>query len=110
MKSLSLIVAMSVLLGSVVFVMAQTESKEVLSAEPAVTLKDALSLAEQYVAKEKIDVSLHYLESIRLVPIPDNPKGEKQWLATWILKTPSDGGQVFIHVKMDKSVSKTGGL
>jgi hypothetical protein len=48
--------------------------------------------------------------SIRLVHITDNPKGERQWSVTWTLKTPSDGGQVFIHVKMDKSVSMNRGL
>ena len=100
----------SVLLASAVVVLAQTPAKENLSAKPAVTLKEALSLAEQYVAKEKTDISRHFMESIRLVHITDNPKGERQWIVTWTLKTPSDGGQVFIHVKMDRSVSMTGGL
>lgn len=100
----------SVLFASAVVVLAQTPSKEVLNAEPAVTLKEALSLAEQHVAKEKINVSRHFLESIRLVHITDNPKGDRQWIVTWALKIPSDGGQVFIRVKMDKSVSMTGGL
>jgi len=99
-----------VLLASAVVVLAQTPAKETLSLAPAVTLQEALSLAEQYVEKQKIDTSRHFLESIRLVYIPDNPKGEKQWVVTWTLKTPSDGGQIFILVKMDKSLSKSGGL
>jgi len=73
---------------------------------PSVTLKEALGLAEQYVAKENIDVSNRFLESIRLIPTKEG----QAWVVTWCLKTPSDGGQVFITVKMDKSLSMIGGL
>jgi hypothetical protein len=102
---------LSALVAGAFFVLAEsTPTKSILTTEPAVTLKEALSLAERYVAEKTINVSGHFVESVRLVCIPDNPKGERQWIITWALKTPSDGGQVFIHVKMDKSVSMTRGL
>lgn len=99
------------MVGGTVAVVAQqaNDNHATLAAEPALTLKQALSLAEEYVTAKKIDVSRHFMESVRLVHITDHPKGERQWIVTWVLKTPSDGGQIFIQVKMDRTVSMTGG-
>jgi|GEM_PF-1237222 len=96
--------------GSLLICATQNLFASSLTGEPPVSLKKALALAEQYVAKEKIDVSAHFMESVRLVHITDNPKGKRLWIVTWTLKKPSDGGQVFINVEMDKTVSMIGGM
>ena len=104
-------IMLSVLAAGVLAALAQTTAPQPATInEPAVSLKEALSLAEQYVTEKKVDTSKHFMESVRLVYIRDNPKGMRQWIVTWVLKTPSDGGQIFIHVDLDKSVSMTGGL
>jgi len=75
---------------------------------PPVTLQQALDLAEGYIKKRGIDLSKHYLNSVRLTH-NKNYKDGRAWIVTWELIVPSDGGQYFITVQMDKSVSHGGG-
>lgn len=104
-------IILTVFAAGLLAALAQTTAPQpVLTNEPAVSLKEALALAEQYVAETKVDTSKHFMESVRLVYIRDNPKGIRQWIVTWALKTPSDGGQIFIHVDLDKTVTMTRGL
>ena len=98
------------LLTATLLSIAETPHTAITStAEPAVSLKDALRLAEQYVADKPITVTTHYLESITLVPRTGSGAFRKLWLVTWAPKTPSDGGPIFVWVEMDKSVTMTGG-
>ena len=100
-------VMIGVFAAGVVAAQGQTATPEpTMTSEPVVSLKEALSLADQYVLEKKVDVSRHFMESVRLVYV----RGVRQWIVTWQLKEPSDGGQVFIHVYLDKSVSMIEGL
>jgi len=108
MKTRPLFVICATLICGVLAVLAQTDKSQV-PMEPVVSLKSALSLAEQYISDNTIDVSAHFMESIRLVTITDNPQSERQWVVTWVLKTPSRGGEIFVNVKMDKSCSMNRG-
>jgi hypothetical protein len=69
----------------------------------------AKALAEDYVRAQKIDVSQHRLGTVRLVPHSPWMKGQ-HWIVTWELKQPSDGGQIFAVVGLDKKVRVVGGL
>lgn len=104
-------IMLSLLAAGALAALAQTTALQPMDVnEPAISLKEALSLAEHYVAEQKVDTSKHFMESVRLVYTRDNPKGGRKWIVTWALKTPSDGGQIFINVDLDKSVSVTRGL
>lgn len=84
--------------------------KETLSLpdEPSLTLPEALTFAQEYIEKNKIDTSKHYLDNIRLVQ--NSPwMVNKHWIITWRLKIPSDGGEIFIIVGMDKKIKIIGG-
>jgi hypothetical protein len=70
------------------------------AAAPALSLKEAVRVAEDFVTTEKIDVSRHYLASIRIVT--DN--SQAYWDAQWMPKdTQIKGGWFIIRVQMDKS-------
>lgn len=85
----------------------QTDSS--ISLVPTVGLEEALALAKKYIKDNKIDISRHYLDNIRLVYKSPWMEGE-HWILTWRLKKLSDGGEVFIIVGMDKQIRYIGGL
>lgn len=93
-------------------VSAQESTKEQIdssiSEEPSLKLPEALSLAQQYIKENNIDVSKHYLDNIRSVFDSPWMKG-KHWILTWRLKKLSDGGEIFIIVGMNKQIKLTGG-
>ena len=87
------------------------ESAQAMQYEPQISLQEALALAEQYVSANKIDTSQHFIESIRLVHITETPQEERRWIVTWALKKErTDGGQIFVTVKMDRTVSMIRGM
>jgi hypothetical protein len=69
----------------------------------------AKALAEDHLRRQKADLSQHRLGTVRLVPSSPWMKGQ-HWIVTWELKQPSDGGQIFVLVGMDKKVRVVGGL
>ncbi len=70
---------------------------------PEIAIDEALDIAKTYVQKHKIDVSESYIDSVQLNLNPQSKKG-KYWEVTWQLNKFAKGGQVFLHVHMNKSV------
>jgi hypothetical protein len=69
---------------------------------PPVSLKDAVRLAEEYVAEKKIDVSQHYLASVR---VQSDARGRLHWDAQWMHTDRGlKGGWFMVRVQMDKTV------
>lgn len=107
MKSIS--VLMILLIAGMTFnisdIFAQETKNEQIefSMEPSLILPEVLTLAQDYIKKNNIDISKHYLENIRLLFDSQWMKG-KHWLITWRLKTLSDGGEIFVFVGMDKKI------
>ena len=71
--------------------------------KPSISLEQAIVLAKTYVNEHKIDISKHYLDSVKLEL---NPRGDRGpfWLIIWELNAFTKGGQVIVHVYMDKQV------
>ena len=70
---------------------------------PPVLLKDAVRVAEDYVAERKIDASRHYLASIRIQP---DAQGRLYWDAQWMHTDKGlKGGWFIVRVQMDKTVA-----
>jgi hypothetical protein len=70
---------------------------------PPVSLKDAVRLAEDYIAQKKIDVSRHYLASVR---IESDTRGRLHWDAQWMHTDRAlKGGWFIIRVEMDKTTA-----
>jgi len=69
---------------------------------------EAQALAERHLRQESRDLSKHHLGTMRLVP-SSSFMASQHWMITWELKTPSDGGQIFVLVDMDKRVKVVGG-
>ena len=71
--------------------------------------KEAQAIAERYVRQKGVDLSAHNLASVRF--LRTSPWAKKpQWIVTWELKVPADGGQVFAIVTPDKQVRIVRGL
>ena len=71
--------------------------------KPSLMLPEALTLAQNYIKENNIDISKHYLDNIRLLFDSQWMKG-KHWIITWRLKILSDGGEIFIFVGIDKKI------
>ena len=81
---------------------------------PAMTIPEALQIAERYVADQKLDISKHFISSVRYhesgaltqTYISRGPC----WQVTYELMQYADGGQYFILVYMDRKVGHIRGL
>ena len=69
---------------------------------------EAQAIAERHLRQKGRDLSKHHLGTMRVVPSSSWMAGQ-HWVITWELKTPSDGGQIFMLVDMDKRVKVMGG-
>jgi hypothetical protein len=69
---------------------------------PPLSLKDAIRVAEEYITVKKIDVSHHYLASVR---VESDKRGQLHWDAQWTLTDRAKGGWFIIRVEMDKSAA-----
>ncbi len=70
---------------------------------PPVSLKEAVHVAEEYVAEKKIDTSQHYLASVR---IQSDTRGRIHWDAQWMHTDKTlKGGWFIIRVEMDKTAA-----
>lgn len=85
------------------------KEKLIFSNEPLLKITEALAIAQEYIKKNKIDISKHYLDNIRLLQHSTWMEG-KHWVITWKLKIRAEGGQIFIIVGMDKKTKIVKGL
>jgi hypothetical protein len=76
-----------------------------VSQEPEIPLKEALAIAEAHAKEDNIDVSGHYLDSIRLQR--NEKSGTRTWLVTWLPKQQSIGGEIWISVPTDRKMKPT---
>ncbi|HNX96154.1 MAG TPA: hypothetical protein PKK12_00600 [Candidatus Aminicenantes bacterium] len=67
---------------------------------PAVTLPEALSLADRFLSQNRFDTAHHFLKSIELVDVGQ----VKKWRVTWEPRVPTDDDQLVLSVAMDRSV------
>ena len=75
--------------------------------KPPVTLQRAVKLVEDYIEKEKIDVSSHYLSEVRMI---SNDKGKEGkgplWYFFWSQVGTAAGNQLEFTVAMDGKVTR----
>lgn len=69
---------------------------------PPISLKEAVRVAEGYIAEKKIDISRYYLASVR---IESDVRGQLHWEAQWMHMDRSKGGWFIIRVEMDKTAA-----
>src|SRR5262245_62160794 len=70
---------------------------------PPLLLKDAVRVAEDHIARKKIDISHHYLASVR---IESDKRGQLHGDAQWMLTEKTmKGGWFIIRVGMDESAT-----
>jgi len=69
---------------------------------PPVSLKDAVRVAEEYIAGKKIDISRHYLASVRS---ESDTRGRLHWEAQWVHTDREKGGWLIIRVEMDETAA-----
>ena len=102
MKTTLLVITLAVVLAPTVgrAVVSQTEARR-----PSVGIEDALTVAKQYVESHHLDVSQHYIDSVKL---DLNPRGDRgrRWVITYELNDYAKGGQIILHVYMDRSVER----
>ena len=72
---------------------------------PSLSLKDSIKIAEEALAKAKINVSDHFLYSIIFYHAS---KGD-YWYYTYRPKTPSEYNEIFVRVYMDATTEISGG-
>ncbi len=91
-----------VVLAAVIMLTAMAASS-VLAAEPSLSLKDSIAVAEGALTLNKIDLSGYYLYSITF---SRSSKGD-YWYYTYRPKQASEYNEVFVKVYMDKSAEVT---
>ena len=72
---------------------------------PSLTLRAAIDLAEVYAKEHKIDLSNHYLYSVRLIPGRE-ARGGQAWEVVWEQSQRVDDDEVQFIVDMDKKVTR----
>ena len=103
-RLLSAIIA-SVLLVGQHAVLAQNIPSIELTQEPTLSLTNAIDLAQKYVVDNTIDVTHHFLQSATAIYTTDSPQGGWLWRITWAPKGYVRGGQIYLFVNMDGSIS-----
>jgi hypothetical protein len=75
--------------------------------KPPVTLRQAVELVDDYVKKEKIDVSSHYLSEARMISNQRGKEGEGPlWYFFWSQTGTAAGTQLEFTVAMDGKVTR----
>ena len=68
---------------------------------PEVSLSDAITIATTHLHGEKIDLSNHYLSSVRWLGVHEEIK-QPYWHLEWRLRAyMAIGGEVFVYVNQD---------
>ncbi len=105
---LCLLLGVFVSIATVVY--AQTLERQ----RPYISAQEAIRKAEQYVAENKIDVSKHFISSVRYIESgswTDSSIGKgPYWQVTYELVQLADGGQYVILIYMDGKIGRIGGL
>ena len=107
-KIFSAIIA-SVLLVGQITILAQTTPSVELTLEPTLSLTNAIVLAQKYVVDNKIDVEQLFLQSATAIYTTDNPQGGWLWRITWAPKGHIRGGQIYLFVNIDGSITMENG-
>lgn len=80
---------------------------------PAISAQEAIRKAEQYIVEHHIDISAHFISSVRYVEsgsLTNSFIGKgPYWHVTYELIEGADGGQYFILVYMDGKTGLIGG-
>lgn len=75
--------------------------------KPPISLQQAIKLVEEYVEKEKINVSAHFLSEVRLI---SNDRGKESkgplWYFFWNQNGTAAGTQLEFTVAMDGTVTR----
>ena len=75
--------------------------------KPPITLQHAIRLVEDYIEKEKLDVSSHYLGEVRMIA---NDRGKEDkgplWYFFWNYDGTAAGAQLEFTVAMDGKVTR----
>ena len=91
-----------------------TEPKPLTDRAPALSITEALQVAQQYIAEKKLDVSGHFVSGARYFDGTSKVGGSSAkgpyWIITYERKEQVQGGQYFIHVYMNREVGHVGGL
>ena len=79
---------------------------------PTLPITEALKVAQQYMADQKLDVSAHFISGVRyfdgVSKFGSSDKGP-YWMVTYELKEAAKGGQYFVHVYMNREAGHVGG-
>src|SRR5882762_7621182 len=84
---------------------------------PQFPIEKAIELAKQYVDSNKIDTKNHFVASVKYLNMHDE-YNKPEWLIEWRLISGSSagdngispaGGQIFVHVYQNRSISITYG-
>lgn len=71
---------------------------------PAISIGEALKIAERYVREKKMDVSQEYIHSIQLYYDSGTKRRGFYWRVQWIWSIPRMGGEYGLRIYMDKTV------
>jgi hypothetical protein len=72
---------------------------------PAVSAERAIAIAHEYVDKNKIDVSHHFIAKVEYFWLHDEYK-KPFWRVEWhLIGRPVKGGQIIVHVYQDGTAS-----
>lgn len=72
---------------------------------PKITLQKALTIADRYIQKEKIDVSSFYLREVKLIS-PTEKVEDRQWHFWWVGVKGESGNNISIVVSMAGEASR----
>jgi hypothetical protein len=72
---------------------------------PSLSLKAAIDLAEAYAKDHKIDLSKHYLYSVRLIARREVAAGQA-WQVVWEQSQRVDDDEIEFIVDMDKKITQ----
>jgi len=72
---------------------------------PAISLRAAIDLAEAHAKAQRIDLSKHYLYSVRLIPWR-KARDKQAWQVVWERSQWVDDDEIEFIVEMDKKVTQ----
>lgn len=112
--SLTVTACIAVLLGVTTGASTPVNTQTFERQRPTISVQEAIRQAERYVAENHIDVSAHFISSVRYIETGNwtnsyISKGP-YWQVTYELVKLADGGQHFILIYMDGKIGRIGGL
>lgn len=78
--------------------------------EPAVTLKDAITLAEAFVATNRISTNGFWMKEVKLIYPDGKDIASKCWHVLWVNEDAALGHTISIMIDMNRKVSRMGSL